>query len=712
MRCSLLTLSTYLDGELATDRAAEVDAHLIGCSRCSTGLGYLREEAERIRTLARVQVPDYSTHQLLAEVGLIASEDELPGEGHVATMVAPAADLPPWYSTEAGKALPWDPRHPARERTIIGRPAPAPMGSDEEPELDFAAPPPLPPAVPLAPEPAPEPEPVLEPVAVTGSSDESSDSAIGDPFAAHGFAAWEEGPAGVRNGHGHGPVDVEPHLVESATSEMTEPGVHEPEPELHEPEPVDEPEPGESQLSEPVIAESHVIEPAISEPAIPEPDVDERFEPAAFAGHTGREPSNEPEQPATSIEPPARPTRGAMGMFVNRVRDAVGVRLALMRSAEGDLDDNVQIVSGTGAPDQASYRDRREQFARDAHIEPADSAGDTRVEQEPDDISAPVSEPYEYIPMHEEPAHEEPEHEKAGGVVETPDPPAAPITPDFPLTHDDPVIHDEPLVHEMPATQDASLVRELPATHDAPEEAESPSGPGRHMRSVERGKDAESPPWLDFAALREHGVSTASRSRSTRSALADRRLWAIGVAVFGLLLIGLLVGKSVSTTTVPATALIPPNPTAVASSAPAHASATAAPTSIPTPLPTPPPPPSASKLINPLTLGTGAAGFSVKDLRYGSHPNDFRIVFDLNGPAGSPKVIAGMSGDTTLFVEFENVTGVAPAAVPAGQIVTSVKLLKPSPIAGRTIYEFTLSKSAKLGAFYLAGPTRLVLDLT
>lgn len=109
MRCSLLLLSTYLDGELNQRRGAELDAHLIGCTRCQSGLGYLREESQRISGLARVSVPDYSAHALLAHVGLITAEDELPGNTPAPPPEHDDPEAPPWVSARRGKALPWTP---------------------------------------------------------------------------------------------------------------------------------------------------------------------------------------------------------------------------------------------------------------------------------------------------------------------------------------------------------------------------------------------------------------------------------------------------------------------------------------------------------------------------------------------------------------------------------------------------------------------------
>ncbi|HUY09390.1 MAG TPA: zf-HC2 domain-containing protein [Candidatus Dormibacteraeota bacterium] len=91
MKCSLLTLSCALDGELSRDRQLELDAHLITCERCKTGMRYLREETERISLLAPIRLSNDKTTALLERSRVLVSttgqtqagtaehsEDELP----------------------------------------------------------------------------------------------------------------------------------------------------------------------------------------------------------------------------------------------------------------------------------------------------------------------------------------------------------------------------------------------------------------------------------------------------------------------------------------------------------------------------------------------------------------------------------------------------------------------------------------------------------
>jgi hypothetical protein len=73
MKCSLLTLSCALDGELSRERQLELDAHLITCERCKTGMRYLREETERISLLAPVRLSTDKATALLERSRVVVS---------------------------------------------------------------------------------------------------------------------------------------------------------------------------------------------------------------------------------------------------------------------------------------------------------------------------------------------------------------------------------------------------------------------------------------------------------------------------------------------------------------------------------------------------------------------------------------------------------------------------------------------------------------
>jgi anti-sigma factor RsiW len=107
VKCSLLTLSCYIDGELPAPRKGELEAHLVGCHRCRAGLGHLREEVERIQGLARVHVREGSVRALLEQVGLIAPGAPMPAVADAAAVGEPSPSTPPWLRGGAGAALPW-----------------------------------------------------------------------------------------------------------------------------------------------------------------------------------------------------------------------------------------------------------------------------------------------------------------------------------------------------------------------------------------------------------------------------------------------------------------------------------------------------------------------------------------------------------------------------------------------------------------------------
>jgi hypothetical protein len=73
MKCSLLTLSCALDGELSRERQSELEAHIVTCERCRTGMRYLREETERISQLIRVEIPAGTATALLERAKVVTS---------------------------------------------------------------------------------------------------------------------------------------------------------------------------------------------------------------------------------------------------------------------------------------------------------------------------------------------------------------------------------------------------------------------------------------------------------------------------------------------------------------------------------------------------------------------------------------------------------------------------------------------------------------
>ncbi len=655
MRCSLLALSSYLDAELDSEPAGELEAHLLACDRCRTAIGYLREESERIAGLARVHLPDDAVHALFSQIGLIREEDDLPPapEYHDRPV---SVEAPPWFGVERGKALPWAPRGAGHDpvsssppRELIGGRSPSAVA--EPPEL-FLWDEPMDqiettPAVVPVPEPAASPVP--PPVAVT--------------------------PA---------PVVDWATPQETAAEPSTEAGFEEPQPPAV------------------VFTEPQPPDLASSAPFAPEPSL--AHPPNAF----------------------------------HRLRDAVAVRMALWRGG-AQLDSKVEIVSGAGAPtwnERAHPKSWTEsppivalpdQEPKVARALPP--AGVPDIEP----LTATPSEPVS-ITEASAPATATGASDLAGLLNEVAML-AAPLERSHPPAEAAwPAVSAEPMPVEPAATRPAPMdepialspvvtvepISPLPLPpldqiepDDSPVQLEPgpPARPGRHMRRL-KAQRPERRSWDPTKPVTGRHVLPIG-GPAVGAADRDRRLWMFGAATVAVMIVGLLVGKDVVQPPKHAsTTVVHPRPTAAASTP-----VTQAPLPIATPLPavTVPPAPSAAQLTGVTKLGTGAAGFSVADVRYGQHPNDFRLVFDLAFPdtvSGAPATVIGFDGSTTMYIEFTGVTGTAPvASPPPGQVVASLEPLPMARDSDRLVFKITLRHKAPFDAYYLSGG-RLIIDIT
>ena len=561
MRCSLLVLSSYLDRELSAERAAEVDAHIIGCTRCRTALGYLHEESERIGALARVSVPGEAGYQMFVELKLIAPEALPPHETYEPEPVLAEAISP--LPMDAEPMLPYD--------DVSGHVLDTQADVEPMYEID-------------------------EPVETTVMHDIEPvhEEITPEPVELAGYAHRDA----------YGP---------------SQPPAMAPEP-VHADEPID---------VEPAIAAHHVV-----------------AEHAAIAT---------PPMPPPLPGPPQRIAPAGVPSFLHRIRDRVALRWALMRGGavagvEDDID-GAEIVIGAGS---AAITTRP--------VTPVETG---RWEYEEEAPAAASQADALWPARHHAPA--------ATAVAEPPRRTVEPPPDDLPKA---------PLPDHPPAQ-------------------------GRHARSLGGGGHSARPSWMNLDTLSRR---TRAISRPAVGVPAtDRRLlgFIAGVVVLGI--IGVLVGRSVTSLPVASNPAAAPHASAVPS-APAQSIAPA------TPVPTqaPPPPPSPTQLSGIHSLGSGASGYTVGTLRYGSHPGDFRMVFDLTGTSTTtPDVVIGWGNATTLYVEF---VGVAPGGVPnnplPGNTVVASHLLSMHTVPGRAVYQFDLAHAATLSAYYLTGPTRLVIDLT
>ena len=449
-------------------------------------------------------------------------------------------------------------------------------------------------------------------------------------------------------------------------------------------------------------------------------------------------PAPQPPDLSTSAPMVAPPRLAAGSNALQRLRDAVAVRFALRRGAGSQLDPDVEIVSGVGAP-RWNERAHRSHWSDSPPIVAA--AAPALAEPSPPPVVKPRRASRFLARLTAEPAVEapatavesvEPDLPASDPLPETVAATAAPALADVlsevaslaaPLERiHTPAPADTPPAH---VERERSLDRWAPAPDSDPadlpdddlqfgvqaEPASSPV-PGRHMRRLHSQKSdrrqwAPTQPVTGRHVLPLGGPAVGAADR-------DRRLWLFGAITVVLMLLGLLVGRQVTQTGPLVASTLPRSTPAVHATTP-----TAAPLPIATAAPAPtavvPSAPTPQQLTGAKTIGSGSSGFSVADVRYGEHPNDFRLVFDMAFPStvtGSPSTVIGYDGPTTLYVEFTGVAGATNiATMPHGQVVTSVVALLMARNTNRLIFKITLSKNAPFDAYYLSG-SRLVIDIT
>lgn len=263
--------------------------------------------------------------------------------------------------------------------------------------------------------------------------------------------------------------------------------------------------------------------------------------------------------------------------------------------------------------------------------------------------------------------------------------------------------------HAQAAGWNAFAASSYPDTEMPHERATTDRRPrplGRHSRAVARDQVPVSARiGRVTAAVRTAAGGAMARARQGVGRLGaagpDNRLLA-GVAAIGLIfVVALLIGHGTSRPSSPVAA----RPAATAQpqphqSAPAQSSAPAA-TSAPVATPV-------------QTFGAGDTGFQVVRLRYGSQAAYMRVVFDL-GPArgaapGTPRVTISFPTPTTMLVTLDGTLPAGSTGSPtAGKVISSVTLVSSSH--NTTVYRFGLTRAATATAFYLASPTRFVLDV-
>ncbi|HEV7678053.1 MAG TPA: zf-HC2 domain-containing protein [Candidatus Dormibacteraeota bacterium] len=747
MKCSLLVLSGYLDGELEARREGELEAHLVGCQRCRAGLGYLREEVERISGLGRVTVSDDSTHTLLIQLGLIDDDEALPQRsGAVALAEAPR----PWLEHSAPAAIGWMPaavvpsveQHDEEAVELIAEHAPseaeAPAAVAEEhvaageplaleDEASYWEPPEAVSTVPHAalPLPAPPAIPLVGGVPAFGFNAETEAPASAPPPP----TVAPQGPPPT--------VDPSPDAAPTAPTSIGAfpPGA---------PEPSDLPNHVTDSGGEPEMTASPPITSygeAPAAPTYPITDADVLAEPV----------------PVERFGPPLQ----SRASFFERVRDRLAVRRTLSRSSAA-YDDSVQIVSGSGAPLHTGRarleveRRRQETLRMDPggipadpheHAEPGDEIDElgplppttpfANAERMPrpgevaprtfeplprpaDAIPRPAGLP-DQMPL---PGTGDPTHAVRGiptpaprpGMESRVDSSAPPHIPPLP-----PSMQPRPAADALgQALSDFDRDRTMPPPHTEPRPWRPREFPTGDAPAAEPEAEAAiAPPQRRFQRAAERSKHSPAQLRDSH-----RLLGLFGGATLVMLVVGIVSGRTSS-----------PLPTATgttaqqsAPAAPAQHSAAAAPSAKASTAPAANPAPATSGSAAPApataggpaltgtkVLGDTGTGYQIRDFRYGIHPNDFRIVLDIDpsgAATGTPKATVGFLDPTTMLVSIQGVVAAGSTGqLPSTSTVTAVTLVNPSPFAGAVTYQIKLAHAVTFAAGYMAGPLRLVLDI-
>ncbi len=678
MKCSLLTLSCALDGELATPRQAELEAHLVSCDRCRTGLQYLREETERIAGLPRLALPDLTIEALLSRTKVteppIAAGAALPplpvaeGEPATASAADPAAEPGGPAADAAGESV------PEIEVPGLSTAATAPDGGQGATGAGLAAPP-----VGLAPASLPEPEPNLDPAAAevgpTGERDQ---------------AAEAEPPTGVG---AVGPVDLDavvpaapPAEVIAEEADGSAPAPPAAEGPWAEGGSADEPGPGRAATAE--LADSEAPATELTDASQPEdasgPAVIDREPPLptdAPVGATGDQP---PPTPSASTEATAEPATVAPSStgweaFDPPPPEPTGLAPELP-------------TAGTAGPELVSP----------SALEPPGAA-------------APAGPPAEGA-VPDPAASPEPVSAEDRGPAPGDNGGPEPITPQGWVPP--PLLASALPTAPRPPWRAVNLEpSDLPAAYPNQTDrldAVAASTPSR----IDDGPTLASPAPARAGAGDRATVTRRRRPPPERrpirpaiGGLADSpaaRVAAVGLLAVAVLVVGWRISRLVLASSHAPAPAATPRPHHGAGARP---SPSAAPTPPPAPTPTPTPAPTATpapasaipSLTGTSTLAGSGSGYTVQTVRYGEHSNGLWVVFQLVSGQGAPEVVTGFANPTTLYVELG---GVAPGTpVPqaaAGSLVTHIAPAG-ATASGGAVYVLRLRKAATVSTSLLPG---------
>ncbi len=761
MKCSLLTLSCALDGELSRERQSELEAHLVTCERCRTGMRYLRDETDRISQLARVEVSGTTATALLERARVVVTPSE---------SVEPETKQPPDPSDE-GKESAVDPFNLmgiGTEAVAAGElldAAPSEHATEipvEPPAAEQMAEEPGEPQVPIADDLAePAPEPVLLPPGAFSYAPVPPADQYHSPGAENA-----EGEAAATAEGSLGEAETNPEAGDDDASLPMAAAIAETE--------LDKPPADGDAMAAP--AGDGTSEPTAAQAADPDPEVqggDEDRPSAELGVVDGTRPPDDPQPPsggAPADAPMAPGTTGEADLLDGEPEpwssDRDGWNAAPDRSAqlEGTPDTLGPLPSPTDPPEVLAGNEPA------TTVWPADSGPEQPIEV--GDGPPPL-----FVPLRfdagDDPPHTPRPSAWPPNLVATGDTPMDAAPPPPP-----PSSHQSDEVMQV-ALEESALLGELSQLDrlaadprppgPAPAEPSIPPPPSITSRSGNLGWEPSSSlnlgldqlpaaaldagdtepkptqrPWkmdrVEASAVLGSGAATRpkdsvvppsepsapGRLQSGRQAAipprrrrvpteesqggAPPRSWTktatIAIAALAVFLIGWSLLHHSST---PA-----PKPTA-------HHHAILPTQSKPTPTqqPTASTQPAVT-LTDTQSFGGTGSGYQVQNVRYGLHQNNTQlwVVFQLIQGTGAPKVTTGFSGATDLYLEMSGVAPGAAVAQPApGGLVTKVTPTQVPGFSGAA-YLLQLSRATKIDSAYLlpgsetsSAGERVVLEL-
>ena len=765
MKCSLLTLSCALDGELSRERQSELEAHLVTCERCRTGMRYLRDETHRIAQLARVELSGATATALLERARVVVAPEPDAPQADAPRATGPTTDskesavdpfslmgigtqVVPVEVTPAGDLEPVDPMGPPSSATTPeGEPADLspettanePQATDKlpaSPELETDAP------QALGQAPLSEPEAVVP----TDPGDEVPEDWRPDVagWADDGGAVPSEGSASgsrdveMREGSDH-PEDGGPDSADE-TQDSSPPGdasVASAEAGLTLGEPGFDPGWSPGVPGQPVptgVSSGFAASSSLADPDVPA--AVESVEPIdAAESWVGDDGAVEPGNPADPVAHPAQagavwPVQGSLtpelepeGSRADLEKPWLAAGTATGGPAGVDSwDDPPPLfvplrIESEGAPGSASPATSWSPSPESAGEEaPGSSPPPSSSERQSDEVMQVALEESALLGELSNLDRVPPEDAEAGApqIAEPAIPPPPSITsrPDSrgwePSTSLNLGLVDaattpaldligttpKPAVEIPPPLEDQSIPRTTtrPADSVAPLSGSSASG------RLQTGRHGPVPPRSRRDPSKPAPAGAPPRSWTKTATIA--------VAALAVFLIGWsLLHRSSKPPPAPST----------------HHHAIAPTQSKPTPTqqPTAPTQPAVT-LTSTQTFGGAGSGYQVQGVRYGLHQNNTQlwVVFQLVQGSGAPRVTAGFSGQTNLYLEMSGVAPGTAVAQPApGGLITKVT---PTQVPGFTgaAYLLQLSRASTLDSAYLlpgsetsSSGERVVLEL-